>query len=285
MFHVPSSDGVTLAVHELAGSSELPPLLLSHATGFHAHCYVPIARALGDRFHCLALDYRGHGESTQVPGWKVDWARFGDDALAVAHAVAPEGGLVGFGHSMGGSALVMAACREPSLFSRLVLFEPIAHQPGRSDLSEADMRTIPIVSGALRRRTRFASHDDAYGNFRSKPPMSLMTDDALRNYVDFGFRDVVDEFGGPAVELRCSPQLEAGIFMTGRDNGVWPLLAGLLTPAVVIGGRVEEMQPSSGTEAFAAQVPNGEYVLLSHQTHFGPFSHPEEIADFIARPA
>jgi pimeloyl-ACP methyl ester carboxylesterase len=285
MFHVPSSDDVSIAVHELAGTPGLPPLLLSHATGFHAHCYVPIANLLGDRFHCLALDYRGHGESTQMPGWKVDWSRFGDDALAVAHTVAPDGGLVGFGHSMGGSALLMAARREPSLFTRLVLFEPIAHQPGGSDLSNTDMRTIPIVAGALRRRSRFPSYDDAYENFRSKPPMSLMTDEALRNYVDFGFRDVVDEFGEPAVELRCSPELEAGIFMKGRDNGVWPLLAEVDTPTVVLGGHVEEMQPSSGTEVIASQLSNAEYVLLDHQTHFGPFSHPDEIAAFVAGPA
>ena len=105
MFRVPSADGVSIAVHELAPGLDRPPLMLSHATGFHARCYAPIAAALSDRYHVVAPDYRGHGESPINPDWEVDWHRFGDDALAVARSVAPGGGLIGFGHSMGGAAL------------------------------------------------------------------------------------------------------------------------------------------------------------------------------------
>ncbi len=282
MFHVTSDDGVSVAIHELAGTPDLPPLLLSHATGFHAHCYVPIARALGHRFRCLALDFHGHGETAPVPDWTVDWSHFGDDAAAAAEAIAPDGGLVGFGHSMGASALLMAAHRNPRLFSRLVLFEPIAHPPGGS-MSEDEMRQIPIVAGALRRRSRFPSFEHAYQNYKSKPPMSLMDDEVLHHYVDYGFHAIVDEHDQPAIELRCTPEIEAGIFMGGRDNGVWQLLGEITTPVVVVGGHVEEMQPSSGTEAIAEELPNGEYVLLDHQTHFGPFSHPDEVAALIDR--
>lgn len=281
MFHVTSNDGVSIAVHELAGSSDLPPLLISHATGFHAHCYVPIARALGDRFHCLALDYHGHGESAPVPDWTVDWSHFGDDALAVAEAIAPDGGLTGFGHSMGGAALLMAAHRRPELFDRLVLFEPIAHPPPESDLSEQELRQLPIVSGAIRRRARFGSFQEAYENYRGKPPLSLMVDEVLHNYVDYGFRSIVDEHDQPAIELRCMPEVEAGIFMTARDNGVWAMLPAIDTPTLVIGGRVEELQPSAGTRPIADELPHAEYLLLDHQTHFGPFSHPHEVAALI----
>lgn len=281
MFHVASSDGVSVAVHELAGTPDLPPLLISHATGFHAHCYVPIARALGHRFRVLALDYHGHGESAPVPDWTVDWVHFGDDALAVSQAIAPDGGLVGFGHSMGGAGLLMAAHGRPELFRQLVVFEPIAHQPGGPELSDDELRTIPIIAGAMRRRNRFPSFEDAYDNFRGKPPMSLMTDEVLRNYVDYGFRQIVDEQDQPAVELRCDPEVEAGIFMTGRSNGLWPKLSEVTTPALVVGGMVEPMQPSSWTEPIADQLPNGEYLLLDHQTHFGPFSHPAETAELI----
>jgi hypothetical protein len=45
---VPSSDHVSVAVHDFGGSG--PPLLLSHASGFHGYCYLPIADELTDRF-------------------------------------------------------------------------------------------------------------------------------------------------------------------------------------------------------------------------------------------
>jgi pimeloyl-ACP methyl ester carboxylesterase len=281
MRHVESSDGVSVTVHSLAGSPDLPPLLISHATGFHAHCYRPMANALGDRYHCIGPDYRGHGETDAPLGWQVDWRAFGDDALAVAHSIAPDGGLVAFGHSMGGAALLMAARREPGVFERLVLFEPIAHPPGPE---RANMSEHPIVRGARRRRRRFSSFDEAYDNFVTKAPLSMMSHEALRQYVDHGFREMVEPDGTPAIELKCDPDIEADIFVRGRDNGVWTQLDEITTPCLVVGGHVEPMQPSAMSETIANELPHGRYLLLDHQTHLGPFSHPDEVAEIIAAP-
>ena len=41
---IPSLDGVTIAVHDFGGTGS--PVLLSHATGFHAHCFEPMASVL-----------------------------------------------------------------------------------------------------------------------------------------------------------------------------------------------------------------------------------------------
>jgi pimeloyl-ACP methyl ester carboxylesterase len=58
---VTSSDGLHVAVHDLGGDG--PPLLLSHATGFNGPVFAPLAHALAGRFHCWAMDHRGHGSS------------------------------------------------------------------------------------------------------------------------------------------------------------------------------------------------------------------------------
>ena len=282
MIRVPSSDGVGLVVHDLAGDASLPALLISHATGFHARCYLPIAESLADRYHSVGPDYRGHGDTAIDPNWQTDWSRFGDDAIAAAHAVAGSRPITGFGHSMGGAALLMAAHREPSLFDRLVLFEPIVYPAAATGLTDAEVRETPIVRGALRRRRTFASFDAAYDNYREKPPLSLMTPAALRSYVDHGFRETLDEHGEPAVTLKCTPEVEAGIFMTARSNGLFDLLPQIETPCLVIAGRVEADEPSSQTSHVAERLPNADYLQLDHQTHFGPFSHPDEIADLIA---
>lgn len=282
MSTVPSSEGVQVARYRLAGTGDRQPLLIAHATGFHAHCYVPVANELADRFDCHALDFRGHGQTEVDPSWDVDWRRFGDDALAVAREVAPDGGLVGFGHSMGAAALLMAAHRDPGLFERLVLFEPISHEATVPPLGRTEMEALPIVRGARRRSTWFESFDAAFENYSTKPPLSLMVPDALRNYVDHGFREVADDSGRAGVELRCRPELEADIFVTGRDNGVWHLLPEIHTPCVVVGGHVEDGQPSMQTEAIAGRLPNGRYLLLDDQTHFGPFSHPAVTARVVA---
>lgn len=281
MIRVGSTDGVEVAVYDLGGASTAPPLLISHATGFHAHCYTPMTTMLAADYHVSALDYRGHGLTDVDQSWDVDWARFGDDALAVARHVAPDGGLVAFGHSMGGAALLMAAARDPGLFERLVLFEPIAHQPTDHPPSRDEVVAQPIVQSAVRRRRSFPSYEAAIENYRSKPPLNGMVPEALRHYVEFGFRPTTATDGTPAVELRCTPEIESGIFISARDNQVWDMLPEIETPCLVLGGHVQEREPSSFTEPIADRLPRGQYVLLDHQTHFGPFSHPDEIVALI----
>lgn len=273
MFRVQSSDGVAVAIHDFGGAPAAPPLLISHATGFHAHCYAPVAKLLSDRFRVFGLDYRGHGDTSAPRSERIEWAAFGDDAVAAAEAIAPEGGLVGVGHSMGGSALMMAAVRHPGLFRRLVLFEPIAMPPSYPVL---DMDEHPIVIGARRRRRVFASHDEAIENFSDKPPLSVMTPEVLRCYVEHGFRAVA---GG--IELSCSPDLEAAIFRTARHNGVWDLLSSVDVPTTVLAGQIDEHQPSGRCEAIVAELPNATFVHLPDQTHLGPFSHPEEFTRLV----
>ena len=115
-----SSDGVSVVLHDLGGDGD--PLLISHATGFHGRAYQPVAEALHDVFHSVAPDYRGHGDTPQPVSVPTDWERYGDDAVAAARTLpAP---CVGFGHSMGGACLLMAAHREPQRFRGLVIYEP-----------------------------------------------------------------------------------------------------------------------------------------------------------------
>jgi len=279
LFSVQSTDGVSVAVHELTSSGSGPPLLISHATGFCGHAYAPVAAALGDRFRSLAMDHRGHGATPPPPGWEVghgvDWRRFGDDTVAVARAIDAPGQVVGFGHSMGGASLLMAACHEPLLFNRLVLFEPIARPPAEPPVDASDW---PIVIGARRRKRQFPSFQAAFENFSRKPPLSLMTAESLRGYVEHGLRPVAE--GG--VELCCPPELEAAIFTLGPNNGVWDLLPDVDVPVLVVSGAVEPDQPSASAAEIAERLPRGELVVLHDQGHLGPFSHPSEVADVVS---
>lgn len=269
---VPSSDGVQVAIHDLGGTGR--PLLFSHATGFHGHCYVPVAQALGARFHSFALDYRGHGETDAPPDWQVEWERYGDDALAAARAVAPDGGLLAFGHSMGGAGLLMAAHRAPELFDLIVAFEPIVFPPPDPTLPRPDSG---LVAGARRRRSRFDSVDQAIENYASKPPLGAFTPEALRWYVERG--TVAD---GDGIRLRCDPEHEARTFESGGDHRTWSILPEITTPVVVVAGRVDGPGPGAIAEGIAQQLPNSRYLQLDELDHFGPMTHPDRTAALIA---
>jgi pimeloyl-ACP methyl ester carboxylesterase len=276
MRRVESSDGVAVAVHDFGGRGR--SLLLSHATGFNAHSYVPMTATLADRFHTFGLDFRGHGDTAAPPDWEVEWRRYGDDALVAARSLAPDGGLIGFGHSMGGSALLMAAHREPSLFELIIAFEPIGSPqlaPSTDDGPPPALLTT-MVEAARRRRRSFRSYQEAIDNFGSKPPMSAFTPDALRNYVEHGFAPSAD-----GVTLRCDPELEAQTFLNGRNNGVWDLLPEITTPVLLVIGAAEEAGPAATGEEIARRLPNATFRHVPHLDHFAPFTHPEEMAAII----
>ena len=281
MLRAPSTDGVAVAVHELAGSAGHPIVLLAHATGFHGHAYLPIAKHLAPQFHTFALDCRGHGDTPLPPGWAASWASYGEDTLAAALAVAAlpdgEGGIVGFGHSMGGAALLMAAVARPGLFRLLVLFEPIVFPTDR--IRDPDAPN-PLRDGARRRRAVFDSFDAALANYASKPPMAAFEPDALDAYVRHGFRQEGDH-----VRLKCDPDTEADTFDNGGNHTTWDDLGRVDAPVIVVGGVVEEMQPSAVAELVAAELPDGRYVLEPHMDHFGPMTHTAEVAALVVRNA
>lgn len=289
---VASTDGVDVVIHHLAPGPIGSPLLVAHATGFHARAYRPMAATLADRFDGWGHDSRGHGSTPAPEGWNVDWSRYGDDATAAATWIAQRAaadrpldgdGLVGFGHSMGGAALLMAAHREPHLFRALVLFEPIAFPPLTfpSEAGGFDPDESPMVQAARRRRRGFASYQAAIDNYRSKRPMNDFDPRALDEYVYGGLRPVdPDDPDGP-VELACDPQLEAATFANGRFNGLWPLLASISTPTLVIGGPPDEANPPARfAEPLANELPHGRYQVTRLE-HAGPFVDPDAVADIV----
>ena len=284
---VPSSDHLNVAVHEFGGSG--PPLLLSHATGFHGYCYLPIADALDDRFTSYALDYRGHGDTPRPLDGEgrsgepaaqgapqVDWNRYGDDALAAARAVAPDGGLTAFGHSMGGAALLMAAHRDPDRFATIVIFEPIVFPPADAG-TEGQGEPPSLVAGARRRRPTFESFEAARENFASKPPMMNFDPDVLRLYVAHGFRPSPE-----GVRLKCEPEHEARTFESGGLHRTWDLLPEITTRVVVVTGVLDGHGPAAIAQGSAERLPNATFLDRAEFDHFGPFVAPAAFADLIA---
>ena len=266
-----SSDGVRVAVHDFGGTGA--PLLMSHATGFHAYCYLPVADGLGDRFAVYALDYRGHGDTVRPDDWAVDWTRYGDDAVAVARAVAPDGGLIGVGHSMGGAALLMAAAREPDLFDLIIAYEPIVFPPVDSDTERGP---VPLVEGARRRRATFASFDEAIDNYTSKPPMASFEPDVVRLYVAHGFWPAPE-----GVRLKCDPEHEARTFETGGTHSTWDRLPDIDTPVVGVAGASDGSGPPDAAPRVADRLPNSTFIQQPEWNHFGPFVHPSAFAKLI----
>jgi pimeloyl-ACP methyl ester carboxylesterase len=279
MQRLPSSDNVTIVLHDHAPESGAPPVLFAHATGFHGRCFDPVVHHLGSAFHCMSFDFRGYGDSTLPNDWSVRWSAYGDDALVAARYCAHRAPIIAAGHSMGAAALVMAALREPQLFAALILYEPIIF-PAEYRLHDGPN---PLAAGARRRRTTFPSRDEALANFATKPPLNVFHHDALHAYVEYGFRD--DEHG--TVTVKCSPEHEARTYESGAVHETWDQLGALTVPVWLVSGEPSDIPPASLVRPLAAELTRSSsapctLIEWADRGHFGPLEDPARFAALVA---
>ena len=76
-----SSDGVLITSHDYGGRG--PTIIFCHATGFHGRYWDPICKQLCNDFHCVSLDFRGHGNSSLPLGTSLSWVGMAEDLLSV----------------------------------------------------------------------------------------------------------------------------------------------------------------------------------------------------------
>jgi pimeloyl-ACP methyl ester carboxylesterase len=270
---VPSTNGVILSVHHLGGDGE--PLLICHATGFCGHAYESLAAALADRFAVWAIDFRGHGDSTAPDNSDFAWTGMADDVLSVVDALGVPS-LVGFGHSMGGAALLLAELARPGLLRAVYLYEPVVVP---SVLDRVPGTENPLSIRSRRRRQSFASKAEALRRYASRPPLGLLRADALAAYVEHGFIEQPDG----SVRLKCDPDNEARTFQAAGGLTL-DQVGELKVPALVaVGGRAAEPGPGDYAPAVAATMPLARLVQYPHLGHFGPLQDPETVAvDVVA---
>jgi lipase len=263
-----------LAVWEWPGQD--PPLLLTHATGFHGRCWDDIVCRLPGR-RALAIEFRGHGRSTK-PAGPIPWSDFAQDALAVARHFGLHGA-IGAGHSMGGHALVSAAIQQAGIFTALVLVDPVIFPPEYYGAAPADASYIQ------RRRNRFASPAEMFDRFRLRAPFRSWQPEALKNYCDYALLPEGDSF-----VLACPPAVEAGIYAACNSPEA-NLYAGIPTvaqPVTILragttqSGDVLDLNGSPTAPDLASKFPSGRDLFLPHHNHYIPMEAPELVVAEIA---
>jgi lipase len=136
---------VTLAVREW-GDPDAPRIVCLHGVTGHGRHFAHLAEQLGDRFHVLAPDLIGHGDSPYAPPWSL-----------AAHLAAITGAVgdrsaTWIGHSFGARLGHELAARRPDLVEKLVHLDPAIHVPPH----------VALFAGENARKERvYASFEEA----------------------------------------------------------------------------------------------------------------------------
>src|SRR3990167_6440986 len=117
--------GGTMSALDFGPSGRPVDILFTHANGFNTRPYASILAPLAAEFRILAVDQRGHGRPGLPPDieGRNSWYNLRDDLLAFMAALDLKN-LVMAGHSMGGTASILASAEAPDRVKRLVMFDP-----------------------------------------------------------------------------------------------------------------------------------------------------------------
>lgn len=129
-----------IRLHYLDWGGDGPPLLLLAGMGCSVHIFDRFARRFLDRFHVLALDRRGHGDS-DCPESGYDAETFTEDLLRFLDAVRVERVNLA-GHSMGHIKLCQMGGQHPERVLKLVFLD--AAYDNASPDAQALMQRNPL---------------------------------------------------------------------------------------------------------------------------------------------
>lgn len=263
-----------IRLHYLDWGGDGPPLLFLHPTGFHAHVWDGYVAHYHERFHCYAVDSRGHGDSDK-PG-VYGWAAMARDIEALVEALDLRE-ITGIGHSAGGTAIAVLAAHHPQRVRRAVLIDPILvfMEERRAGFTENRLETA-----ARKRRMVWPSREAMIESYGSRPPFDAWTPENLALYVNYGVYDQPDG----TVILKMPGDHEAEVFRQSA-YGLDPeeVLPGVACPTLVIAGGRSDAFPQRRIERTMPLLKHARLVMIPDADHFAPFSHPQEVMAAIDR--
>lgn len=266
-------DGEPAALHNYGGDG--PHLLLTHGNGLNAGMWATTLPVLQQRFHCWALDFRGHGASRpRQASFSVDRGRFVNEVLAAVHAMggAP---VLAAGHSLGGATLLRTEEQHRGTFAALWAFEPVIIP---ADWAEPPAPSV-LIEASRRRRMEFASVEEALERFTAKPPFSRCQPEAVRAYIEIGSYPLA----GGGIRLSCEGETEARIYESNERKDL-SQLGGLTCPIMVgAGGAMAAGNdlPPRVAPLIASALGNGALEVFEDLTHFAPMEDGDRVAKAI----
>jgi len=260
-----------------------PMLHWAHATGFHAHTYLPLFDDLCASLNLVAWDMRGHGASRNAgePSSFRGWRTYYDDLAEFLRLQEEPIWLAG--HSIGATTSLAAAAMYPEKVAGLVLVEPVLldYTAGAFVVLARALRQIHRVghvASAAKRRGCFLSKQAAFENYRSKLSFRSWPDEWLASYVEYGLVDSADD----GVCLACSPEWESLTFAKSEHNP-WKNLQRLAkSPSIhILAATHRTTVSASARRTLRRKLPNVDIQVIPDTSHFLPMEAAEVVQNQI----
>jgi esterase len=253
-----------LRIHYLEwGSTDKQPLIMLHGIGRIAHTFDHIAPHFASRYHVMAIDMRGHGDS----GWDPRGAYLVEDYVKDIEGLARDlrlRNIVIWGNSTGGRVAQVFAGLHPELVAA-VISEDVGPERPRE-----------IADGMAERLKRedergWASEDELLAEQKNGSPRTA--EDILRAYVHYGSKRRPD---GRIIWKR-DPAIGNGFIPTE----LWRFVREIKSPIVyVLGGR-STIVPAATQEELKKVLPQAQIFTVPGVGHYPSEESPNEFVAII----
>ena len=262
------------------GQPGAPQLHFLHGNGFCALTLAAIAERMPQDSTLWLTDVPGHGGSEQPKQRMPEWpamARAVADALQQNNRAGKP--VVGVGHSMGGVLTLLAAARQPQLFSRIILLDPVLFSP-EIVLAQQISRTTGIwkrtalVRSVSKRRQQWPDEQNMFDDLRSKGLYRNWQPEVLQAFCQGGSYDHQGQR-----QLSCDPRWEGAIFGS-YPRGLWHAVRQVKVPVDILVAKESYGFILRSAKKAAAVNPNIRWQMFGN-SHCFPMEQPVQTADKI----
>lgn len=155
------------------GDRAKPGIVLVHGGSAHAHWWAHLAPMLAERYHPVALDLSGHGDSGHREEYSFEqWA---EELMAICEACGIDNPPVLVGHSMGGLVSIVAAALHGERLRGVIIVDSPVLRP------EPEQEST-LSGGTFRRLKVYGDLETALGRFRLIPPQPT-SNEFIHDYI------------------------------------------------------------------------------------------------------
>jgi len=242
------------------------PAIFLHGITANGRGWDPVTAALSDRFHCVAIDQRGHGRSAKPAGDCYRGADFAADVAALVDDLDAGPALL-VGHSLGARNAIVAGAVYPDKISAVIAIEftPFVE----TEIFDAlDAR----VGGGDR---AFASSEEIEAYLHDRYPM--MPADAVSRRAQWGFGRDRDGALRPLADGDAMRSTSRGL----REN-LEDVVGALSMPTLLVRGAVSRFVTAAAFARSCALRPDLPSVIVEDSDHYVPETQPQRTAALIA---
>jgi esterase len=236
------------------GNPSAPTIVLLHGGHQSAHSWDLVSLHLAQKYHVLALDQRGHGDSEWARD--VDYSNYqmSEDALAFMDTMKLEKPIL-MGHSMGGRNSMLLTRKDPNRISGLIIVDvgPEVSERGRA-----------MIAGFVQQNQEFDDLEAFAANVRKYDPYRSM--EHIERTVKYNMLKRAD--GKYVSKCDSNPRRLGIVRGTGpMDNITLDDARKFDLPVMIVRGENSNILAPDGAERFRDALPNGTLVTVPNCGH------------------